>query len=110
MTKAKPLKPLFPSGKIANDQVVDRKDTLSKVTRILQELRQHVSKLSYEDSLKELDLLLSDLQDENLPVMELQTVHLKAQIYFQHCELLLDNIEQEIVQLEPEELTSLSDK
>ena len=57
-----------------------------------------ISKLSYEDSLKELDLILSDLQNETLLVEELQFTYLKAKLYLKHCQELLDTIEQKVVQ------------
>ncbi len=71
----------------------------------ISDLSLQISKLSYEDSLKELDLILNQLQDETLLVEELQISYLKASLYLQHCELLLERIEQEVIQIDIKEQT-----
>ena len=69
-----------------------------------------ISTLSYEKSLEELDILLKDLQDENILVEELQHNYVKATLYIEHCEKLLNKIQQEVIEINPEELESLADK
>ena len=67
---------------------------------IIQELSTHVSKLSYEESLEKLNTLLSKLQNESLHVDDLKISYLQATLYLEHCEQLLNTIEQEVVQIE----------
>ena len=69
-----------------------------------------LSKLSYEQSIQELDYILNQLQNESLLVEELQTNFLKANLYLEHCEKLLDNLEQEIIEFNSKDLESLSNK
>ena len=62
--------------------------------------------LDYEGALQALDLLLAKLQDESLPLSELQSSHQRAEIYLSRCELLLSETEQTVLQLDPETLTT----
>ena len=71
---------------------------------MINEWRNETSKLSYEESLKELELLLQELQNDTVPVEDLQRHYLRGNIYLNHCESLLQNIEQEVIQLNPEDL------
>ena len=82
----------------------DNNPSSAEVKKKLKEFRSKVEKLSYENALKELDLILLSLQNETLPVEDLQKFYLKGQVYLEHCERLLNNVEQEIVQLSPEKL------
>ena len=71
---------------------------------IIKELSSKISKLSYEKSLEELDLIIKDLQDESILVEELNENYIKANLYIEHCEQLLSKIEQEVIEMNPEEL------
>ena len=62
--------------------------------------------LNYEEALQALDLLLAKLQDESLPLSELQSSHQRAEIYLSRCERLLSETEQTVLQLDPETLTT----
>ena len=62
--------------------------------------------LNYEEALQALDLLLAKLQDESLPLSELQSSHQRAEIYLSRCERLLSETEQNVLQLDPETLTT----
>ena len=57
----------------------------------------NISKLSYEDSLRELDMILNNMQNESLLVEDLQLSYMKAKIYLKHCQELLDTLEQEVI-------------
>ena len=70
----------------------DRKKTLDEDKLIIQEL-------SYEESLEKLNTLLSKLQNESLHVDDLKISYLKATLYLEHCENLLNTIEQEVVEI-----------
>ena len=80
-----------------------RKQSLDKDKLIIQELSLHVSELSYEESLEKLNILLSKLQNESLHVDDLKTSYLQATLYLEHCENLLNTIEQEVVEIEIDE-------
>ena len=62
--------------------------------------------LNYEEALQALDLLLAKLQDESLPLSELQSSHQRAEIFLSRCERLLSETEQNVLQLDPETLTT----
>ena len=81
----------------------DRKKTLDEDKLIIQEFSLHVSELSYEESLEKLNLLLSKLQNESLHVDDLKISYLQATLYLEHCENLLNTIEQEVVEIEIDE-------
>ncbi len=80
-----------------------RKESLDKDKLIIKELSIHVAELSYEESLEKLSLLLSKLQNEELPVDDLKISYLQATLYLEHCETLLNTIEQEVVEIEIDE-------
>ncbi|HGY5534054.1 MAG TPA: exodeoxyribonuclease VII small subunit [Prochlorococcus sp.] len=67
--------------------------------------RQDSESLSYEESLQALDLLLVQLQNENVPVEELQGSYLHGKIYLEHCEALLNSVEQNVLQLDADSLS-----
>ena len=69
-----------------------RKKTLDEDKLIIQEL-------SYEESLEKLNTLLSKLQNESLHVDDLKISYLHATLYLEHCENLLNTIEQEVVEI-----------
>ncbi len=74
----------------------ERKKALYKDKLIIQEL-------SYEESLEKLNTLLSKLQNESLHIDDLKISYLQATLYLEHCEKLLNTIEQEVVELEIDE-------
>jgi exodeoxyribonuclease VII small subunit len=63
--------------------------------------REDASKLSYEEALQALDVLLGQLQDDSIPLAELQRNHARASIYLDRCDLLLSQVEQSVRQLDP---------
>ena len=63
--------------------------------------REDASKLSYEEALQALDVLLGQLQDDSIPLAELQRNHARASIYLNRCDLLLSQVEQSVRQLDP---------
>ena len=68
--------------------------------------RKEAEALNYEESLQALDLLLARLQDESLPLSELQSSYQRAEIFLNRCEQLLSKTEQNVLQLDPETLTT----
>ena len=70
--------------------------------------RQEAEELSYEEALVALDLLLAELQNDSVPIEELQRHYLRGQVYLNHCEKLLESVEQAVVQLDPETLEPIT--
>ena len=66
--------------------------------------RQEAEALDYEEALQALDLLLAKLQDESLPLSELQSSHQRAEIYLSRCEHLLNQTEQSVLKLDSQTL------
>ena len=66
--------------------------------------RKDASNLNYEEALQALDLLLAELQNDSVPLVELQHRVLHGEIYLNRCQTLLDSVEQSIVELDPKTL------
>ena len=66
--------------------------------------RKDASNLNYEEALQALDLLLAELQNDSVPLAELQQRVLHGEIYLNRCQTLLDSVEQSIVELDPKTL------
>ena len=62
--------------------------------------------LTYEEAFQALDLLLVKLQDDSLPLSDLQSSHQRAEIYLQRCQALLSDVEQSVLELNPDTLKS----
>ena len=60
--------------------------------------------LSYEEALQALDLLLTELQNDSVPLAELQQQVLHGEVYLSRCQTLLNKVEQSIVELDPKTL------
>ena len=71
---------------------------------LVKEWHKEVELLSYEKSLEALDVLLEALQNDSVPVEELQQHYLKGNNYLDHCENLLKTIEQDVIQLNSADL------
>ena len=71
--------------------------------------REDASGLSYEEALQALDLILAELQDDAVPMADLQRQVLHGQVYLDHCESLLKTMEEAVVQLDPDTLEPSDD-
>ena len=71
--------------------------------------RRDASDLSYEEALQALDLILAELQDDAVPMADLQRQVLHGQVYLDHCESLLKTMEEAVVQLDPDTLEPSDD-
>ena len=76
----------------------------SSSQEIIERWHKEITALSYEESLAGLDLLLENLQNDNVPVEDLQENYLRGKLYLEHCESLLRVVEQEVIELNPEDL------
>ncbi len=84
--------------------------SFSSMKVITDELNNQISLLSYEESLKALDDLLDLLQNDTVPVEDLQRSYLLGNLYLDHCEEILNNTEQEIVELNQDQLQKITQK
>ena len=67
-------------------------------------LKKDIKKLSYEDSISELETILTNVQDENISLHKIQINYIKGQLLLEHCEDLLQFVEQEINEINPDSL------
>ena len=71
--------------------------------------RKDAESLSYEEAMQALDLLLAELQNDSVPLADLQQKVLHGEVYLNRCQSLLDSVEQSIVELEPTTLKATTD-
>ena len=65
-------------------------------------LKKDINKLSYEESISELEVILTNVQDENISLDKIQINYIKGHLLLKHCEELLQFVEQEIHEINPE--------
>jgi exodeoxyribonuclease VII small subunit len=71
--------------------------------------RKDAAGLNYEEAMQALDLLLAELQNDSVPLAELQQRVLHGEVYLNRCQTLLDSVEQSIVELDPKTLEATND-
>ena len=71
--------------------------------------RKDAKTLSYEEAMQALDLLLAELQNDSVPLADLQQKVLHGEVYLNRCQSLLDSVEQSIVELDPTTLKATTD-
>tara|TARA_Y100001968_G_C19193294_1_gene636249 strand:- start:75 stop:365 length:291 start_codon:yes stop_codon:yes gene_type:complete len=84
-----------------NNLSMSKKKTNIKNIEII---KNDIMKLSYEESIEALENILKNVQDENISLDNIQNNYLKGHILLKHCEELLQNVEQEINEINPESL------
>ena len=87
------------SKRQANNEHRDRIDTW----------RKDAEGLNYEEAMQALDLLLAELQNDSVPLADLQQKVLHGEVYLSRCQSLLDSVEQSIVELDPTTLKATTD-
>ena len=75
-----------------------------KTQQNLDDFKDQVSRMNYEESLQQLDQLLNNLQDDNFPISELKLSYIKGNILLERCQMLLSTLEQEVSKLDVENL------
>ena len=65
-------------------------------------LKKDVDKLSYEESISEMETILVNAQDENISLDQIKINYIKGHLLLKHCEELLDCVEREINEINPE--------
>ncbi len=63
-----------------------------------------IKKLSYEESIAALETILINVQDENISLDKIKSNYIKGHLLLKHCEELLQFVEQEINEINPESL------
>ena len=71
--------------------------------------RKDAEGLSYEEAMQALDLLLAELQNDSVPLADLQQKVLHGEVYLSRCQSLLDSVEKSIVELDPTTLKATTD-
>ena len=64
--------------------------------------KENINKLSYEESISQLESILNNVQDENISLDKIQINYIKGHLLLKHCEELLQFCEQEINEISPE--------
>ncbi len=59
-----------------------------------------ISSLTYAESIRKLDQLLEKLQNDSIPIEEVQKYYEEGTSYLIHCEKLLKKVEQEVIELD----------
>tara|TARA_B100000214_G_C23865070_1_gene579901 strand:+ start:278 stop:568 length:291 start_codon:yes stop_codon:yes gene_type:complete len=65
-------------------------------------LKKSIKKLTYEESIAELEIILKNVQDENISLDQIQSNYIKGHMLFKHCEEMLQCVEQEINEINPD--------
>ena len=92
-----------PAESINNHNLTSNKETNMKNIEIF---KKDIKKLSYEESISELETILTNVQDENISLDKIQINYIKGHLLLKHCEELLQFVEQEINEINPEFLNT----
>ena len=84
----------------------NRLSSSSKATnkKNIEILKKDILKLSYEETILELENILINVQDENISLDSIQVNYIKGHLLLNHCEELLQCVEQEINEIDSEYL------
>tara|TARA_B100000945_G_C19924594_1_gene386701 strand:- start:201 stop:491 length:291 start_codon:yes stop_codon:yes gene_type:complete len=89
----------FPENSSNNHYLTYNKETNMKN---IETYKKDIKKLTYEESISELEAILTNLQDENISLDKIQNNYIKGHLLLKHCEELLEFVEQEINEINPE--------
>ena len=68
----------------------------------IENLKHDILKLSYEETILELEIILKNVQDENISLDKIQINYIKGHLLLKHSEKLLQSVEQEINEIDSE--------
>ena len=68
----------------------------------IETLKTDIEKLSYEETIHELENILLDVQNENTSLDQIQINYIKGHLLLNHCQELLQFVEQEINEIDSE--------
>ena len=86
------------------DEGTIKKISMSKKVNNIKDIeafKENIKKLSYEESISELETILTNVQDENISLDKIQINYIKGHLLLKHCEELLQFVEQEINEINP---------
>ncbi len=88
----------------AEEENLDHLPMPKKITykKNIEILKKDIHKLSYEESIFELETILKNVQDENISLDKIQINYIKGHLLLKHCEELLHFVEQEMNEINPE--------
>ena len=66
------------------------------------QFKSKLSKMSYEECLKELDQVLNGIQNDSIPIDNLYKEYIRGNILLDHCQTLLKKLEQDVIQINSE--------
>ena len=89
----------FPEESSQNQFSTSQKENNRKNMEIF---KKDIKKLSYEESISKLETILTNVQDENISLNKIQDNYIKGNLLLKHCEELLQFVEQEINEINPE--------
>ena len=64
--------------------------------KTIEAFKKDIKKLSYEESISELESILTNIQDENISLDKIQINYVRGHLLLKHCEDMLQVVEQEI--------------
>tara|TARA_B100001029_G_C14928233_1_gene376057 strand:+ start:315 stop:605 length:291 start_codon:yes stop_codon:yes gene_type:complete len=82
-----------------NHDSISNKETNMKY---IENFKKDIKKLTYEESICELETILTNVQDENISLEKIQENYIKGHLLLKHCEELLQYVEQEVNEINPE--------
>tara|TARA_B100000965_G_scaffold300033_1_gene258446 strand:- start:227 stop:517 length:291 start_codon:yes stop_codon:yes gene_type:complete len=68
----------------------------------IEKFKKSIHNLSYEESILQLEAILNNVQDENISLDQIQSNYIKGHLLLKHCEELLQFVEQEINEINPD--------
>ena len=68
----------------------------------IETLKKSIKKLNYEESISELENILINVQDENISLDQIKNNYIKGHLLIKKCEELLQFVEQELNEINPE--------
>ena len=88
----------------SDEEIPNYLSMTNKVTnkKNIEIFKQDINKLSYEESISALETILNNVQDENISLDKIQINYIKGHLLLTHCEELLQFVEQEINEINPE--------
>tara|TARA_Y100001968_G_C19002516_1_gene546544 strand:- start:4 stop:291 length:288 start_codon:yes stop_codon:yes gene_type:complete len=88
----------------SEDKKINYKSNQKKINLF----RKQISSMSYEKSLEELNDILNKLQKETIPIDDIYDYYIKGNILLERCESLLNNLEQQVIEINPDNLLDSS--
>ena len=87
-----------------DEETKKKLSTSKKFTNLkyIEAFKKEIKKLSYEESISELEAILTNVQDLNISLDKIQINYIKGHLLLKHCEELLEFVEQEINEINPE--------